>query len=110
MIESVRAAGLEGVVAKRLDSRYEPGSRSDACLKMQNNQGQEFVIGGYTLGGKSFDALIFGCYDAASSGTSDELATASRRRRGNNCFDGSGGWRSPSAHSPTCPRRGADAG
>jgi ATP-dependent DNA ligase len=54
---------LEGVVAKRLDSRYEPGSRSGAWRKMRIDQGQEFVIGGYTLGGKNFDAVIFGCYE-----------------------------------------------
>jgi bifunctional non-homologous end joining protein LigD len=64
VIESVRTAGLEGVIAKRLDSAYEPGSRSGAWRKMRINQGQEFVIGGYTLGGKNFDALIFGCYEA----------------------------------------------
>ena len=34
VIESVRAAGLEGVVAKRLDSAYEPGRRSGAWRKM----------------------------------------------------------------------------
>jgi ATP-dependent DNA ligase len=60
----VRAAGLEGVVAKRLDSAYEPGSRSGAWCKMRINQGQDFVIGGYTQGGKNFDAVIFGCYQA----------------------------------------------
>src|SRR6266851_10223308 len=31
---------------------------------MRLNQAQEFVIGGYTLGGKNFDAVIFGCYEA----------------------------------------------
>jgi hypothetical protein len=63
VIESVRAAGLEGVVAKRLDSRYEPGRRSGTWRKMRINQAQEFVIGGYTPGGIHFDALIFGCYE-----------------------------------------------
>jgi hypothetical protein len=46
-----------------LNSLYEPGQRSGAWRKMRVNRGQEFVIGGYTLGGKSFDALIFGYYD-----------------------------------------------
>jgi ATP-dependent DNA ligase len=99
VIESVRAAGLEGVVAKRLDSAYEPGSRSGAWRKMRINQGQEFVIGGYTLGGKNFDAVIFGCYDAGSFCTLDEHATASRGRRRNSSSGGSEGWRSRSAHS-----------
>ena len=51
VIASVRAAGLEGLVAKRLDSRYEPGQRSGAWLKTRINRGQEFVLGGYTVGG-----------------------------------------------------------
>ena len=50
LIESVKAQGLEGLVAKRRDSRYEPGLRSGAWLKMRVNRGQEFVIGGYTVG------------------------------------------------------------
>ena len=62
LIHSVKAQGLEGLVAKRRDSRYEPGLRSGAWMKMRINRGQEFVIGGYTIGTKSFDALIFGYY------------------------------------------------
>jgi bifunctional non-homologous end joining protein LigD len=60
LIRSVREQGLEGLVAKRRDSRYEPGERSGAWVKMRVNRTQEFVIGGYTLGGRHFDALIFG--------------------------------------------------
>jgi bifunctional non-homologous end joining protein LigD len=63
LIESVKSQGFEGLVAKRRDSKYEPGLRSGAWQKMRVNQGQEFVIGGYTLGGKTFDALIFGYYE-----------------------------------------------
>ena len=40
--------GFEGLVAKRRDSKYEPGLRSGAWQKMRVNQGQEFVIAGYT--------------------------------------------------------------
>jgi DNA ligase D-like protein (predicted ligase) len=63
LIASVRAQQLEGLVAKRRDSRYESGLRTGAWQKMRVNQGQEFVIGGYTVGGKTFDALIFGYYE-----------------------------------------------
>jgi DNA ligase D-like protein (predicted ligase) len=63
LIEAVRGQGLEGLIAKRKDSRYEAGQRSGAWAKMRINEGQEFVIGGYTLGGRSFDALVFGHYD-----------------------------------------------
>jgi bifunctional non-homologous end joining protein LigD len=65
LIQSVRDQHFEGLVAKRKDSLYESGLRSGAWLKMRVNRGQEFVIGGYTLGPKNFDALIFGYYDGA---------------------------------------------
>jgi bifunctional non-homologous end joining protein LigD len=63
LIAAVRAQGLEGLVAKRLDSSYEPGARSGAWRKMRLNKAQEFVIGGYTRGGRTFDALVLGRYD-----------------------------------------------
>lgn len=48
LIQSAKAQGLEGLVAKRRDSKYEPGLRSGVWQKMRVNQGQEFVIAGYT--------------------------------------------------------------
>jgi bifunctional non-homologous end joining protein LigD len=42
--------GLEGVVAKRLDSRYEPGKRSGSWRKVKNMRRQEAVIGGWRPG------------------------------------------------------------
>ncbi|MGE3955501.1 MAG: non-homologous end-joining DNA ligase [Vicinamibacterales bacterium] len=60
----VRSFGLEGVVAKRLDSRYEPGQRSGAWLKVKFQQRQEFVVGGFRPVGSSVDALIVGYRDA----------------------------------------------
>jgi bifunctional non-homologous end joining protein LigD len=76
LIKSVKAQGLEGLIAKRRDSQYEPGERSGAWQKMRINQGQEFVIGGYTVGGKSFDALVFGYYQEGN------LIYAARTRNG----------------------------
>jgi DNA ligase D-like protein (predicted ligase) len=76
LIESVKAQGLEGLVAKRVDSRYEAGLRTGAWQKMRINRGQEFVIGGYTAGGTTFDALIFGYY------AGDRLIYAGRTRNG----------------------------
>jgi bifunctional non-homologous end joining protein LigD len=63
LIQSVKEHGLEGLVAKRRESRYEPGQRSGAWQKMRVNEGQEFVIGGYTPTPKNFDSVIFGYYD-----------------------------------------------
>jgi hypothetical protein len=62
MIRSVKEQGFEGVIAKRIDSCYEPGLRSGLWQKMRVNQGQEFVVGGYSTG-NPFDALIFGYYE-----------------------------------------------
>ena len=76
LIASVKDQGLEGLVAKRRDSRYEPGLRSGAWMKMRVNRGQEFVIGGYTVGTKTFDALVFGYYEG------NRLIYAARTRNG----------------------------
>jgi bifunctional non-homologous end joining protein LigD len=76
LIHSVRTQGLEGLVAKRRISKYEPGVRSGAWLKMRVNRGQEFVIGGYTIGTKTFDAVVIGYYDG------DRLIYAARTRNG----------------------------
>ncbi len=50
LLEATGAQGLEGVVAKRLDSRYEPGRRTGAWLKVKNTRRQELVIGGWLPG------------------------------------------------------------
>jgi bifunctional non-homologous end joining protein LigD len=42
--------GLEGVLAKRLDSRYRPGERGRDWLKVKNTNRQELVIGGWLPG------------------------------------------------------------
>ncbi|HYW37844.1 MAG TPA: non-homologous end-joining DNA ligase [Terriglobales bacterium] len=76
LIQSVKAQGLEGLVAKRRDSKYEPGMRSGAWLKMRVNQGQELVIGGYTPSPKNFDALVIGYYEGSN------LIYAARTRNG----------------------------
>jgi DNA ligase D-like protein (predicted ligase) len=62
ILKFVKEHALEGVVAKRSDSIYEPGLRSGLWQKHRLNQGQEFVIGGYTPGTNGFDALIIGVY------------------------------------------------
>jgi DNA ligase D-like protein (predicted ligase) len=76
LIHSVKTQGLEGLVAKRRTSRYEPGVRSGSWMKMRVNRGQEFVIAGYTLGTKTFDAVIIGYYEG------DRLIYAARTRNG----------------------------
>jgi bifunctional non-homologous end joining protein LigD len=58
--------GFEGMVAKRIDSAYQPGKRSAAWLKIKAVQSAEFVIGGYTRGRgarEPLGALLLGYYD-----------------------------------------------
>ena len=58
--------GVEGIVSKRRDARYEPG-RSRSWLKVKCLHRQEFVIGGYTDPEGSrvgLGALLLGVYDA----------------------------------------------
>jgi DNA ligase D-like protein (predicted ligase) len=63
LVKAVTGEGLEGIVAKRSDSRYEPGERSGAWIKYKTNKGQELVIGGYKPNGSSFEYLLAGYYE-----------------------------------------------
>lgn len=65
--EATSELGLEGIVAKRLDGKYEPGRRSPSWIKVRNNLAQEFVVGGWTSGqgdrSSSLGSLILGYYE-----------------------------------------------
>jgi bifunctional non-homologous end joining protein LigD len=67
LLEASRGQGLEGVVAKRLDSLYEPGRRSRSWIKVKNHLGQELVIGGWLPGEGNragrLGALLVGYYE-----------------------------------------------
>ncbi len=67
LLDATAELGVEGVVAKRLDSRYEPGRRSSGWVKVKNVALQDVVIGGWTPGegGRSsrFGALAVGVVD-----------------------------------------------
>ena len=76
LLHAVREQGLEGLIAKRNDTPYIPGDRSGSWRKLRTNRGQEFVIGGYTRGGRGFDALVFGYYDGG------KLLFAAKTRNG----------------------------
>ena len=59
--------GLEGVVAKKRDSLYEPGKRVRTWLKVKTSQSDEFVVVGYTTGTgrrtETLGSLILGYRD-----------------------------------------------
>jgi bifunctional non-homologous end joining protein LigD len=66
LLSRARELGLEGLIGKRLGSRYEPGKRTGSWIKLKLHQEQEFVIGGYTDpegSRKYFGALLVGFYE-----------------------------------------------
>jgi bifunctional non-homologous end joining protein LigD len=71
-----RERGLEGVVAKRLDSPYEPGRRSRSWLKIKNKRREQLVIGGWAEGSGNrtgrIGALLVGYYDAGTDDDADD--------------------------------------
>jgi bifunctional non-homologous end joining protein LigD len=76
MLKFVRTHGLEGIIAKRSDSIYQPGLRTGLWSKHRVNIGQEFVIGGFVPGTHGFDSLVIGFYHG------DDLYYAARVRAG----------------------------
>jgi len=94
LLDATREQGLEGIVAKRLDSRYEPGRRGGAWRKLRNRRRQELVIGGWTAGEGArvgrVGALLLGVHDGpdgplryagrVGSGFSDAMLGELQRR------------------------------
>src|SRR5437764_8142202 len=50
LLAAAREQGLEGVIAKRADSLYQPGRRGREWLKIKTHGRQEFIVAGYTKG------------------------------------------------------------
>lgn len=69
LLEVAGRHGLEGVVAKRRSSRYEPGRRSSAWVKTALLRTQEVVVGGWRPGkgrrANGVGALLLGAHDPA---------------------------------------------
>jgi bifunctional non-homologous end joining protein LigD len=66
MLQLARKQGWEGIIAKKIDSTYEPGHRSRSWLKLKIEFRQEFVVGGFTEPRNSrqhIGALLLGYYD-----------------------------------------------
>lgn len=91
ILTASRKLGLEGIVAKQLDSPYQAGKRTGAWLKIKNQRRQELLIGGWVPGqGKRqgmLGALLVGCYDstpeeAAARGVPQRLLYAGKAGTG----------------------------
>ena len=84
-------SGFEGVIGKRMDSRYEAGRRSSSWLKVKPVRSADFVIGGYTAGKGArapLGALLVGTWEGrklryashVGSGFDDESLVLVRKR------------------------------
>lgn len=87
MLTATRKLGLEGIIAKRLDSIYLPGKRTNNWLKIKNQLRQELVIGGWQPGKgarlNNIGALLVGYYNmtpeqAAAKGMPQQLRYAGK--------------------------------
>lgn len=76
--DAARDMGLEGIVAKRLDSPYEPGKRTGHWLKIKNVKRQELVVAGWYPGEGSREgrigALLMGYYDRSPAEAKEQAA------------------------------------
>ncbi|MGN6530914.1 MAG: DNA ligase D [Ginsengibacter sp.] len=65
LFELMKKREMEGIIAKRKSSKYEPGKRGNDWLKVPTEKRQEFVIGGWTESdsGAPFASLLFGYYE-----------------------------------------------
>ena len=71
LLQAATEQGLEGVVAKRLESRYQPGRRTADWVKIKRPGRQEFVVGGWLPGkgtrSRRIGALLLGVYEGDGS-------------------------------------------
>ncbi len=81
LLTEVKRRGLEGLIGKQRGSKYEPGRRSGAWIKLKSLNEQEFVIGGYTPPAgsrKHFGAILVGYYDNGKKGRDNRLKFAGK--------------------------------
>ena len=80
LLDAARARGFEGIVAKRLSSRYQP-MRSKEWVKIKINHEQDFVLCGYTKGERDyFGSLVLGVYDGGKLKYAGNVGTGFDRK------------------------------
>jgi bifunctional non-homologous end joining protein LigD len=87
LLAATREQGLEGVVAKRLQSRYLSGRRTRNWLKVKHYQRETFLVGGFVPDGDQVRSLLVGLPDPERPGrlrfagrVDHGLVPAARRR------------------------------
>ncbi len=81
LLAEVKKRGLEGLIGKQRGSKYEPGRRSGAWIKIKSLNEQEFVIGGYTPPSgsrKHFGAILVGYYESGGKKRDSRLKFAGK--------------------------------
>lgn len=76
--------GLEGIIAKKEDSVYEPGNRSRNWLKMKTGKRHEVVIGGFTHNESSpklFSSLLVGVFENGTLHYTGKIGTGFTEER-----------------------------
>ena len=89
LLAATREQGLEGVVAKRLQSTYQPGRRTRNWLKTKHYQRETFLVGGFVPDRDQVRSLLVGLPDPQRPGrlrfagrVDHGLVPAARRRLG----------------------------
>lgn len=113
LLEAVIAAELEGIMAKNVNSVYQPGRRSPDWIKIKPRLRQEFVVGGW-LGGKGsrtggLGSLLVGYYEDDQlhyAGRAGSGLTNATQAEWQALLDGGAGElaKSPFVEPPTFPR------
>ena len=69
LLRAAKQQKLEGIMAKRLESKYLPGKRTREWLKIKSHGRQEFIVAGYTKGqgrrSGTLGSLVLGAYRGA---------------------------------------------
>lgn len=84
LLDAARAQALEGVMAKRLDSPYCPGKRTQHWLKIKAKLNQELVVGGWQPGEgrrlSTLGALLVGYFDDGAFRYAGKVGTGFKER------------------------------
>jgi bifunctional non-homologous end joining protein LigD len=106
----VRSHGLEGIIAKRTDSMYEPGRRTGLWVKHRTNLSHDFVIGGYVPGDLGVDSIVIGVYRGKDLHYAARVRAGFVPLTGARNSNGSNRWRQRNVHCESTGERSRPMG
>ena len=108
LLEAAEQQGLEGILAKRLDSRYIEGKRTRDWLKIKTHGEQEFVIAGFTKGtgrrASSFGSLVLGYFRGGELVYAGNVGTGFNAKEIDKLLDRLRPLKRPTAPFPEVPK------